>query len=226
MTTIIREQKAGLSVLVRQPEGDAADALVVLLHGWGANAEDLMNMSPVIAGRLPGAVIAAPDGPAPCSANPMGRQWFDLGGEAIDDGPDEAMPALMELIEAMTEETKLKLDRVALVGFSQGAMMALHIGPRLAKDCAGIVGFAGALLAPERLQAERKASPKVLLVHGKDDEVVPFQAMVLAEGMLKSNGIDVKTVAREGLGHAIDGEGLEEALAFLEKALPEKKARK
>ena len=225
MATIIREQKAGLSVLVRQPDSGTADALVVLLHGWGADAGDLMDMSPVIAARLPDAVIAAPDGPAPCAANPTGRQWFDLTGEKIDDGPDEAKPMLLELVDTMLKETGLGLDRLALIGFSQGSMMALHVGLRLEGDCAGIVAFAGALLAPERLEAEKTASPKVLLVHGKDDEVVPFQAMVLAEGMLKSNGVDVRTVAREGLGHGIDGEGLEEALGFLEGSLPSKKAK-
>ena len=219
MTTIIREQKAGLSVLVRQPAEGSPDALVVLLHGWGADAGDLMDMSPVLAGRFPGAVIAAPDGPAPCSANPTGRQWFDLAGEAIDKGPDESMPLLVELLDVLMKETGLGYDRVALVGFSQGAMMALHVGPRLKGEVAAVVGFAGALLAPERLAAEKTAGPKTMLVHGKDDEVVPHQAMVLAEGMLKSNGIEVRTLSRDGLGHGIDGEGFEEVLGFLEAAL-------
>ena len=223
MATIIREQRAGLSVLVRQPEGGGGPkALVVLLHGWGADAADLMDLSPAIAAKFPDALVAAPDGPAPCSANPSGRQWFDLAGEAVDDGPSESAPMLLELVDGMLGGAGLGLDRLALVGFSQGAMMALHVGLRLPGDCAGVVSFAGALLAPERLAAERKAAPRVLLVHGRDDEVVPFQAMVLAEGMLKSNGIEVRAVARDGLGHGIDGEGFGEALEFLGDALSAK----
>ena len=219
MATIIRENKAGLSVLVRQTDAAPADSLILLLHGWGADAADLMDLSPALASRFPGAVVAAPDGPAPCAANPMGREWFDLTGATLDNGPDEAMPQLKELISILLEDHGLGYDRLALIGFSQGGMMALHTGLRMAEPVAGVVSFSGALLAPEKLEDEKTASPRVLLVHGKDDEVVPWQAMMIAESMLKSVDVDVTASTREGLGHGIDGKGFEEAMAFLSVTL-------
>jgi len=224
MATIIREIKGGLSTLVRQPEEDgAARGITVLLHGWGADGADLMDLAPMIAARLPGVVFAAPDGPEACSANPMGRQWFDLNQDqaGIDNGPHQAEGGIMSLIEELREPHGLGLDKVALIGFSQGGMMALHAGMRLPAPLAGIVSFSGALLAPDRLEREKTATPPVLLVHGRDDQVVPYQALTIAEAVLNQAGVKVTSVTRDGLGHGIDGEGLEAAITFLADAFAE-----
>jgi len=224
MTTIVRETKGGLSTLVRQPqeEGDPR-GIIILLHGWGADGADLMDLAPVMALRLPHFIFAAPDGPEPCSANPMGRQWFELNQDqaGLDDGPDQAQGHVTALIDELCQSHGLGLENVALIGFSQGGMMALHTGMRLQTSPAGIVSFSGALLAPDRLEKEKTSSPPVLLVHGRDDQVVPYQALTIAEAVLKQADVKVSSVTREGLGHGIDGEGLEAAINFLTEAFPE-----
>ncbi|XDZ65127.1 alpha/beta hydrolase [Alphaproteobacteria bacterium LSUCC0684] len=224
MTTIIRETKGGLSTLVRQPqeEGDPK-GVIIFLHGWGADGADLMDLAPVMARRFPHHIFASPDAPAPCSANPMGRQWFDLNQDqaGLDNGPDEAQGHIRDLIDELCRDHGVGLERVALIGFSQGGMMALHTGMRLSSPIAGIVSFSGALLAPDRLEREKTAAPPVLLVHGREDQVVPYQALTIAEAVLKQAEIKVTSVTRDGLGHGIDGEGLEAAMSFLGEIFPE-----
>ena len=219
MATIIREDRAGLSVLIRQPEDDTPpQRIIFLLHGWGADGADLMDLSPAMAMEFKDALFLAPDGPEPCSANPMGRQWFALDGDqaSIDKGPTTVFPLIESLISALCDETKLGLDAVTLIGFSQGGMVALHTAMRLPKPIHGVVSFSGALLAPDKLGDEIISKPPALLVHGKDDQVVPFQAMTIAEAVLKQSGIAVTALARDGLGHGIDGEGFTAAVKFIQ----------
>lgn len=219
MATIIRDQKAGLSTLVRTPDEGKAEQLIMLLHGWGADAADLMELAPALTSRFPQAVFAAPDGPAPCSANPMGRQWFDLGGGSIDAGPYEAQPMLAEAMAELLADHHLEYSQAVLIGFSQGGMMALHVSLRLPQPIAAVVSFSGALLAPEKLEAEKTATPPVMLIHGEADEVVPVQALTIADAVLKANAVDVETVPLPGLGHGIDANGLEQACRFMDTAL-------
>ena len=221
MATITRQQIAGLSTLVREVDTGNADSAVVLLHGWGADGADLMDLAPMLGETLPNTVFVAPDGPSACSANPMGRQWFDLSGTEIDAGPDEAQPALQELVGHLNSAHGIDPSKVVIAGFSQGGMMALHLGLRQTPALAGVISFSGALLAPEKVEAETQSRPPVLLVHGRDDQVVPFQAMAIAEAMLKTNDVEVTSVPRDGLGHGIDGEGMSAALAFIQRVLAE-----
>jgi len=190
---------------------------VILLHGWGADGADLMDLSPAMALEFGDAIFLAPDGPEPCSANPMGRQWFPLDGDqaAIDAGPTLAFPSIKALIDDICAETALGLDAVTLIGFSQGGMMTLHTAARLPSAIHAAISFSGALLAPDKLADAITAKPPVLLIHGQDDQVVPFQAMAIAEAVLSQAGIKVKAVGRAGLGHGIDGEGFAEALKFI-----------
>ncbi|MGU9962412.1 MAG: alpha/beta hydrolase [Candidatus Puniceispirillales bacterium WSBS_2018_MAG_OTU23] len=218
MATIIRADKAGLSTLTRAPINDAPpDRLIIFLHGWGADGADLMMLADTIAQEFPKAMFLAPDAPEPCSANPLGRQWFALDGDqqSIDAGPKCAMPAIKALITTTLAETGLRLGDTYLIGFSQGGMMALHAATRLDEAIGGVVSFSGALLAPEKLGQEITARPRVLLVHGKDDQVVPFQAMTIAEAVLNQNGVEVTALPRAEVGHGIDPGGLSKAVEFL-----------
>jgi phospholipase/carboxylesterase len=224
MPTIIRQTIAGLSTLTRQLDAHQLedsntkpDKAIVFLHGWGADGADLMDLSQVIAMAHPTALFYAPDGPEPCSANPMGRQWFALDGDqsSIDRGPDQAMPALKETLDHITTSTGLSLDRIWLLGFSQGGMMALHIATRLEASLGGVMSFSGALLAPDQLAASITSRPPVLLVHGEDDQVVPFQALAIAEAVLSQNDVPVTTLPRKGLDHGIDQEGFQRAVEFI-----------
>ena len=218
MSTVIRQSIADHSVLIHQNNGASSpQQLIVLLHGWGADGSDLIDLAPHLSARFPHAVICAPDGPEPCTANPMGRQWFDLGVDAtqIDEGPSRAFPGLQKLLQALMEQFHISASQLAVAGFSQGGMMALYSGVRLTEAPGAIISIAGALLAPNQMAQALTAKPPVLLVHGKDDQVVPFQAMDMAKMVMESNGISVETLACEGVGHGISDEGLNRLITFI-----------
>ena len=155
---------------------------------------------------------------------PFGRQWFSLqvrSEEVMLKGVRQSGPILEEFLESELARTGLGWDRLALVGFSQGTMMSLHVAPRLKQTPAGVVGYSGALVAGGLLAKECSGKPPVSLVHGMADEVVPHTALSAAEAALRSVGIEVETLSRPGLGHSIDEEGLGRGLAFPQRVLPE-----
>ncbi len=212
---------SGPSMLPRA--GGSPRQLVVLLHGLGADGRDLLGLAPLLAGRLPRAAFHAPDAPQPCDMAPYGRQWFSLQDrrpEAMLQGALRAAPALDEFLDALLASHGLGDDRLALVGFSQGTMMALHAALRRPRPVAAVLGFSGALVGAERLAAEVRSRPPVMLVHGDADDVVPVEAMFLAAEALGGAGVPVQWVLRPGLPHSIDPEGIAIGGRFLESLLP------
>jgi phospholipase/carboxylesterase len=202
--------------------GKKPTSLVVLLHGVGADGNDLIGLAPAWAPLLPGTEFVAPDGPYPCDMAPFGRQWFSLldrSPEAILAGVRATAPILDAFLDAALASRGLDDAKLALVGFSQGTMMSLYVGPRRAKPCAGIVGYSGALVGAALLANEIRARPKVLLVHGEADPVVPFAAMATAETALKAAGVPVETLNCSGMGHSIDENGLRRGGEFLRAVL-------
>ncbi len=202
--------------------GQAPKQLVVLLHGLGADGNDLISLAPYLAQVLPEAAFVSPHAPFPCDMAPFGRQWFSLQERTLETmlgGVRMAAPVLDGFLEAELEKAGLTAERLALVGFSQGTMMALHVGLRRAAGLAAIVGFSGALLAPELLPEEIASRPPVLLVHGAADEVVPAQALPAAVAALEANRVPATHELRPGLGHSIDERGLQLAMGFLAEAL-------
>lgn len=202
--------------------GGPARALVVLLHGVGADGDDLIELAPHWADRLPHAAFLSPNAPFPCDLAPYGRQWFSLQDRtpaALLAGARMAAPILDAFLDAELAARGLGPDRLALVGFSQGCMMALHCGLRRPAPPAAIVGYSGALVGAERLAAEAAGRPPVLLVHGDMDQVVPFAALAQAEAALRAAGVPVETHACPDLDHTIDAEGLGLGSAFLARAL-------
>ena len=204
----------------RGPE--APERLVILVHGYGANGADLIGLADPLMPHLPGTAFLSPDAPERSAANPAGLQWFPIPW--IDGSSEEEAQAGMEravadldafLDDAMAREG-VAARNVALLGFSQGTMMSLHVGPRRAEALAGLVGFSGRLLAPERLADEARTRPPVLLVHGDQDDVVPPQSLPLAAEALEAAGFE-KLFAHvmKGTGHGIAPDGLSVALAFL-----------
>jgi phospholipase/carboxylesterase len=154
--------------------------LVVLLHGVGADGNDLIELAPALARRLPHAAFIAPDGPEPCDMAPFGRQWFSLRERrpaALLAGVQASLPVLNAFLDAELEGAGLDPRQLALVGFSQGTMLALYAALRRSPAIAAVLGYSGALLGAERLPAEVTSRPPVFLVHGDDDEIVPVQAL-------------------------------------------------
>ena len=196
--------------------------LVILLHGLGADGNDLIGLAPYWARLLPDAEFLSPNAPFPCDMAPYGYQWFssqDRSPEAVLGGVRAAAPILDAFIDEALEQLGLGSGELALVGFSQGTMMSLFVGLRRAEPVAGIVGFSGRLLAPELLASELRSRPPVLLVHGTEDPLVPYSSLAAAETTLKAAGVPVETVTSVGIGHSIDDQGLRRGGQFLKKVL-------
>ncbi len=206
----------------RQPAASGqAKSLVVLLHGWGANGDDLIGLAPYLGRGLPDTAFVSPNAPYPCEANPAGLQWFSL----MDRSEEQMLAGLRlaaSLVDAFLDEELerqgLPPEALALVGFSQGTMLALHVGLRRKQALAQIVGFSGALLGGQHLGPEIASHPPVLLVHGQGDPVVPYQASESAASVLKSLSVPVELVLRPGLQHSIDEVGIARAQAALAAA--------
>jgi phospholipase/carboxylesterase len=196
--------------------------LVILLHGLGADGSDLIGLSPYWSRLLPSAEFLSPNAPFPCDMAPYGYQWFssqDRSREAVLGGVRAAAPILDSFIDEALAERGLTDAELALVGFSQGTMMSLFVGLRRAKPVAGIVGFSGRLLAPDLLATELRSRPPILLVHGTEDPVVPYQSLAEAEAALKAADVPVETVTSVGIGHSIDEDGLRRGGLFLRNVL-------
>jgi len=147
-----------------------------------------------------------------------GKQWFSLKSFAPEDilaGAKQAAPLLNDYIDHILASRHLTPEHLALVGFSQGTIMALYVAPRRSQPIAAIVGYSGLLIGGETLATEKRCAPPVLLVHGQADEVVPFLAMGESERLLKAAGIPVKSLARPQLGHGLDDVGIAVGLAFV-----------
>ena len=208
---------------VRPPAaGGAPGALVVLLHGWGADGNDLIGLAPEWARLVPGARFVSPHAPYPCDENPMGRQWFsfaDRDPRAIAEGAEHAGRTIDAFVDAELAAAGLGDERLVLVGFSQGAMMALYVALRRERTCAAVIGYSGALIGGETLPAELRVKPPVFLAHGDADPMVPFDSLATAVEALGALGVAVRWHAARGVGHAIDAEGIALGGEFMVNAL-------
>ncbi|MEM1274730.1 MAG: prolyl oligopeptidase family serine peptidase [Pseudomonadota bacterium] len=200
------------------------DRLVILLHGYGADGADLLGLADPMMPHLPATAFIAPDAPERSAMNPMGFQWCPIpwidgsSEEQAEAGMALAVDDLNAFLDQMMQHEGVAPASVALFGFSQGTMMSLHIAPRRAEAFAGVVGFSGRLLYPERLAEDVRTRPPVLLVHGDQDDVVPPQNLPDAAQALEAAGwSEVYAHIMHGTGHGIAPDGLRVALGFLRK---------
>ena len=209
------------------PRSGAAKQLVVFLHGYGADGRDLIDIGKQWQRALPEAAFISPHAPEPCGMAPTGRQWFPLTMRDPHErwrGVNAAQPCLDAFLDAELEAAGLDDSKLVLVGFSQGTMMALHVGLRRKRAPAAILGFSGVLVGPEHLAGAtaRNAKgepPPVLLIHGTADEVIPFEALFDSAEQLAKAQIPTQWHMSAGLGHGIDQAGLVHGALFLTKAL-------
>lgn len=201
---------------------EIASRVVVLLHGYGADGADLLGLADPLGPHLPETAFYAPNAPERSVMNPMGYQWCPIPW--IDGSSEADAEAAMELavtdlhafLDMVMSEEGVGPEAVAILGFSQGTMMALHVAPRRAAAFAGVVGFSGRLLQPERLVDEVQVRPPVLLIHGDADDVVPPESLPQAAEALEAAGwSEVYAHIMKGTGHGIAPDGLSVALAFL-----------
>ena len=205
------------------PRSGRARQLVVFLHGYGADGNDLIEIGKVWQPLLPDAAFVSPHAPEPCGQAPVGRQWFALTFRDPNErwiGVNQARPILERFIDAELRRLGLPASALALVGFSQGTMMALHVGLRSAVTPAAIVGYSGLLVVPpdgdlDKFATEISARPPVLLIHGEEDDLIPAQALFQATQGLAALGVPVQWHLSAGVGHGIDEEWLRHGGEFL-----------
>lgn len=208
------------------PAKGQAKNMVVFVHGYGASGADLFSLAGVLAPHMPHTVFYSPDAPLPYAGDvSLGRIWFPIPWL---DGSDEktAQKAMYEAADDLNhfldqhlKEEDLADHSLALVGFSQGTMMSLHIGLRRSQAMAGVVGFSGRLLVPELIKNEARVKVPILLIHGDQDPVVPYESMDFSQKVLQDAGYDVKSYTMKGAGHEISPDGLGIALQFLNQHL-------
>jgi phospholipase/carboxylesterase len=203
--------------------GGKASNLVVFLHGYGADGKDLIDLSTPFSMAMPNASFISPDAPSPCAMSASGREWFPI--EEIPKGAINAAENLLNLIEVEAKNLNLSFKEVILIGFSQGAMMSLQCLLLNQNKFGAIIGYSGALRA-ENIQAagtqitngkHKYSDTPVLLVHGTQDEVVPFQSLEDSKNLLNQIGFNVQTLSRQNLGHGIDPEGISAGMEMLKK---------
>jgi phospholipase/carboxylesterase len=209
------------------PSGEARQ-LIVFLHGYGADGNDLIEIGRAWQQYLPRAAFASPHAPEACGEAPVGRQWFPLTVRDPNErwrGVNKAAPVLTQFLDAELARHKLPPSALALVGFSQGTMMALHVGLRRATAPAAIVGYSGILVTPpqetdlDAFASSITSRPPMLLVHGDRDELIPVQALFQAAQALAALDLSVEWHLSPGLGHGIDQEGLRHGGEFLARRL-------
>jgi phospholipase/carboxylesterase len=208
------------------PRSGPAEQLVVFLHGYGADGNDLIEIGRAWQQYLPQAAFVSPHAPEPCGQAPVGRQWFALTFRDPNErwvGVNKAAPGLQRFIDAELARHQLPASALALVGFSQGTMMSLHVGLRRTVAPAAIVGYSGLLVLPadgdpQAVAAGITSRPPVLLVHGEQDELIPPEAMFQASQDLAAFGVPVEWHLSAGVGHGIDAEGLRHGGEFLARS--------
>lgn len=203
----------------------AAKSLVVFLHGYGANGADLLGLADAMARHLPDTAFVAPDAPEPLPQMASAYQWFSIprfdgsSASAAEAGLRQASADLNAFLDQQLADAKLGPEALALVGFSQGAMMSLQVAPRRQTAMAAVVAISGRLIHPERLAAEAVVKPPVMLIHGDQDPVVDFAEMALAGNALVAAGFETYGHVMQGTGHGIAPDGLAVAMGFLEQRL-------
>ena len=200
-------------------------SLVIVLHGYGADGNDLLGLADPLQPHMPDTTFVAPDAPNKCTGNPFGYEWFPIpwldgsSEAAAAEGMAQSVKDINAFIDARMAEEGVTPAQTILMGFSQGTMMSLHVAPRRMEPLAGVVGFSGRLLQPDTFSAEVISRPPVLLIHGDQDQMVPIASLPEAADALAKAEFEVYTHISKGTAHGIAPDGLGVALQFMAQKL-------
>ena len=195
--------------------------IVLLLHGFGSSGTDMISLAPQWQDALPDTLFLAPHAPQRCGMMGAGYQWWGLSGfapSALAAGAASAAPAIDAFIDRKLAQYELTDADLALVGFSQGTMMALHVALRRPRSVAAVVGYSGMLAGTVGFAHTDFSKPPVFLVHGTADPVVPVAALHMSESELKRLGVEVTTHISYGVAHSVDPVGLRLGRDFVAQA--------
>jgi len=208
--------------IIEPSSGNSPKQMIIFVHGYGADGNDLIGLANYFQSTLPEAIFLSPHAPEACSMNPSGYQWFDLTSTdpaVLWSKILVAADHLNEFIDSKLLEYNIAEENLALIGFSQGTMMSLHVSLRRKNTMAAVLGYSGRLIGADLLKDDLISKPSIYLIHGDQDSMVPYQESLTAEKILKEYSIDIKTHISEHTQHSIAEDGLRIGVDFLASKL-------
>ena len=208
--------------IIEPSSGNSPTQMIIFVHGYGADGNDLIGLANYFQSTLPEAIFLSPHAPEACSMNPSGYQWFDLTSTdpaVLWSKILVAADHLNEFIDSKLLEYNIAEENLALIGFSQGTMMSLHVSLRRKNTMAAVLGYSGRLIGADLLKDDLISKPSIYLIHGDQDPMVPYQESLTAEKVLKEYSIDIKTHISEHTQHSIAEDGLRIGVDFLASKL-------
>ena len=208
------------STIIKPEEDKEIKNAIILLHGYGGDGKDISMLSLNWKRHLPNTIFICPNGHEPCQINPTGYQWFDLTKEDPSYILEQSIKAerkLVQFIDEVKNEYKLRNDKICLSGFSQGCMMSINLGLTSDQKFSCIVGFSGKIINQEDLKLRKKNSTNILLIHGDSDQVVSPNFLLEAKDFFIRNNIEIKTHLIENCDHHIPIEASSIALDYISK---------
>jgi phospholipase/carboxylesterase len=208
--------------IIEPSSGNSPKQMIIFVHGYGADGNDLISLANYFQSTLPEAIFLSPHAPEACSMNPSGYQWFDLTSTdpaVLWSKILVAADHLNEFIDSKLLEYNIAEENLALIGFSQGTMMSLHVSLRRKNTMAAVLGYSGRLIGADLLKDDLISKPSIYLIHGDQDPMVPYQESLTAEKVLKEYSIDIKTHISEHTQHSIAEDGLRIGVDFLASKL-------
>ena len=201
--------------------------LVIFLHGYGSNGENLIGLSQEFLPIIPDAHFISPNAVEPWEGGfPNSYQWFSLyaGMERktlvdLADNIKKSNQILQNFINSQLEKFNLTWQNLFLAGFSQGAMMAIYQGLISQQKPRGIISYSGKVILPEMLGEQTISKPEICLIHGEIDSVLPFENFLEAKKILSEKEISFESHAIDNLDHSIDIRGIKAAQKFIKKIL-------
>ena len=208
--------------IIEPSSGNPPKQMIIFVHGYGADGNDLIGLANYFQSTLPEAIFLSPHAPEACSMNPSGYQWFDLTSTdpaVLWSKILVAADHLNEFIDSKLLEYNIAEENLALIGFSQGTMMSLHVSLRRKNTMAAVLGYSGRLIGADLLKDDLISKPSIYLIHGDQDPMVPYQESLTAEKVLKEYSVDIKTHISEHTQHSIAEDGLRIGVDFLASKL-------
>jgi phospholipase/carboxylesterase len=216
----VGEKNITISGLTLPPaSGKKPDSIVVLFHGYGDFGENFLFLGALLGQLLPDTLFVAPDGPIECKSIPSGKQWLSSSKnnktQLLKEIKNLILP-LNQYLDNLLKTYDIPPEKMAFLGFSQGARIALHVGLRR-PICAGIIAMSGSYL--DDPSAVNLSQPPILIIYGTADQKAPVSLARESHKRLNALKMPVTLILLPGVGHDVDHQGLEIAGEFLKDCL-------